>query len=531
MIRKKMFPPIGILLLLMGACANIDPGKGKERVSLLYIGDIHGQFEEHPEMFWSKNGGEEQTVEIAGRAARIASAVKEIQSQNSDGTVFFDAGDTIQGSADVAVSEGEVAIPILNALDFDFAIPGNWEVVYGTKRFKEISKRLKFPFLAANIFDTKTEKRVFAPYKIIEKKGLKLAFIGFTDPDVPNRQPPTFSKGFSYKGAEILQPLIDNLRRKEHVDGVFLVTHIGLPKAVKLAETVKGVDVLFSSDTHERTYEPIVKGDTWVVEPGAFGSFLGKLDVYKSESGKLKKSWNLIELKAKDFQKDRQVLKVVKETLSPLDKKLDKVIGETKVTLARYNVIETSLDALLADALRASTGTDLAFSNGFRFAHPVVPGSIREKDLWNFFPITTPIKTGKLTGKQIKNFLEREIENVFSEDAENLFGGWLPRVSGLKVVFNSSAPAMKRVKEVLVGGQPLVEHRLYSVTTCVREGDPDTTLCRIPNGRDIEIKEFDAHEAVRKYLAKNSPIITSPALNRFIGEDLSGTVRSQYFRK
>ena len=222
--------------------------------------------------------------------------------------------------------------------------------------------------------------------KIIEKKGLKLAFIGFTDPDVPNRQPPTFSKGFSYKGAEILQPLIDNLRRKEHVDGVFLVTHIGLPKAVKLAETVKGVDVLFSSDTHERTYEPIVKGDTWVVEPGAFGSFLGKLDVYKSESGKLKKSWNLIELKAKDFQKDRQVLKVVKETLSPLDKKLDKVIGETKVTLARYNVIETSLDALLADALRASTGTDLAFSNGFRFAHPVVPGSIREKDLWNFFP-------------------------------------------------------------------------------------------------------------------------------------------------
>lgn len=289
--------------------------------------------------------------------------------------------------------------------------------------------------------------------------------------------------------------------------------------------------MLFSSDTHERTYEPIVKGDTWVVEPGAFGSFLGKLDVYKSESGKLKKSWNLIELKAKDFQKDRQVLKVVKETLSPLDKKLDKVIGETKVTLARYNVIETSLDALLADALRASTGTDLAFSNGFRFAHPVVPGSIREKDLWNFFPITTPIKTGKLTGKQIKNFLEREIENVFSEDAENLFGGWLPRVSGLKVVFNSSAPAMKRVKEVLVGGQPLVEHRLYSVTTCVREGDPDTTLCRIPNGRDIEIKEFDAHEAVRKYLAKNSPIITSPALNRFIGEDLSGTVRSQYFRK
>lgn len=531
MTKAYLFTLNLFLAFFIGACANLGSEEEKKNVSLLYIGDIHGQFEEHPEMFWPANGGEEQTVEVAGGAARIASVIKNLRSKNPKGTVFFDAGDTIQGSAEVAVTEGEVAIPILNALNFDFAIPGNWEVVYGTKRFKEIANKLEFPFLAANVFDTNTENRVFAPYKIIEKKGLKLAFIGFTDPDVPHRQPPTFSKGFSYKGAEILQPLIDNLREKQHVDGVFLVTHIGLPKAVRLAEKIKGVDVLFSSDTHERTYKPIVKGDTWVVEPGAFGSFLGKLDISKSENGKLEKTWNLIELKAKDFGKDKSVLKVVKETLRPLDKKLDKKIGETKVELARYNVIETSLDAFLADALRASTGTELAFSNGFRFAHPVVPGPIREKDLWNFFPITTPIKTGKLTGKQIKDFLEREIENVFSEDAEKLFGGWLPRVSGLKVVFNSSAPAMKRVKEVLVGGQPLVEDRLYSVTTCVREGDPDTTLCRIPNGRDIKIMDFDAHEAVRKYLREKSPIAISPALKRVIGEDLSGTVRSQYFRK
>jgi len=43
--------------------------------------------------------------------------------------------------------------------------------------------------------------------------------------------------------------------------------------------------------------------------------------------------------------------------------------------------VETSLDTMLADALRDATGAEIALSNGFRFGTPLAPGTVREKHL------------------------------------------------------------------------------------------------------------------------------------------------------
>lgn len=520
------------LLLAVAAISHLSctifPEKSK-KASLVYFADLHGHFSEHPDLFWPPEGGSKSEISIAGGVSRIVTAVKKIKEDNPNGVLFMDAGDTIQGAAEVALSEGQVATPILNAMDIDLAIPGNWEVVYGTQRFNQFVSKANYPFLASNIRSAETKERVFRPYTVKVINGLRIAVIGYTDPDVPTRQPPGFSAGFIYEGSEVLQPLIDEIRKSKEADVVILLTHIGLPKAVGLADKVFGVDVILSSDTHERTYTPIVKGNTWIVEPGAFGSFLGKLDIELTPEGVVKKTWELIELKASAFKPDKEMKALVTKTLAPYRPKLDKKIGETKTDLVRYNVVETTLDAVLADALRESTGTEIALTNGFRFAYPIVPGPIVEGDLWSVFPINTQIKTGKLTGKQIKDFYEREIENVFSENPEKLFGGWLPRTSGLHVKFKVSDPPLDRIRHMSVNGFPLDEKKYYSVTTCVREGDPDSTLCRIPNGKEIEIKDFDAHEAVRMYLKKHWPVLP-PNMGRVQALDLPATVRSQYYR-
>lgn len=517
--RKFLFI---LAIALFGGCQSDQP----KTVSLIYMADIHGHFESHPEIFWSENSQKEFSIEEAGGAASLRTALDQIRKSNPDGTIFMDAGDSIQGAAEVALTEGHAAVPILNSLGIDLAVPGNWEVVYGTKRFKEISSKLNYPFIASNILDEKSKALVFPPYKIIEREGVRIGVIGFTDPDVPTRQPPSFSDGFIYQGSEVLRPYIKEVRKQ--ADLIVLLTHIGLPKAVHLAKELQDVDVILSSDTHERTYEPVVVGETWVVEPGAFGSFLGKLD-FQLKQGKVTKKWSLIEVKKKDFPENEEVKKIVKNSLDGIGEDLHKVIGRTDIPLLRYNVIETTLDAVLADALKKATGTEIAFSNGFRFAYPIVPGPIKEKDLWSIYPINTQIKTGLLTGQQIKDFFEREIENVFSQDAEKLFGGWLPRTAGLQVKFYSSKSFNERVEEILVNGEKIDLRRNYSVTTCVREGDPETTLCRIPNGKNIVVKDFDAHEAVRRYLQNNT--VKNPVMNRVRATDLPEIVRSQYFKK
>ncbi len=192
----------------------------------------------------------------------------------------------------------------------------------------------------------------------------------------------------------------------------------------------------------------------------------------------------------------------------------------------RYNVVETNLDDHLSDALREAAGTDIGLSNGFRFAPPTLPGPITEADLWNWYPITTRLKTGKVTGKQIREFWEREAEHVFSPDPEKLFGGWLPRPSGMTVKLVANAPQGQRVREIRVGGEPLEEDRLYTIVACEREGDDPNKVCRIPHVKEPRVLDLGAHEAVRRYLAGHSPLKGSTA-DRVTVEDRPSVLRSQ----
>jgi sulfur-oxidizing protein SoxB len=492
-------------------------------ISLVYIADLHAQLEPHDEFFWHE--GKDVTA-TAGGVSRIATAVEAIRKERPGRVLFMDAGDTIQGSAAAAWTEGKAVVAPVNALKLDLGIPGNWEVVYGTKVLEERAREFRHPLIASNLRDAGTNALVFPPYLVKEVGGVRIGVIGFTDPDVPERQPPSYSKGLAFDGAEVLPPLIDALRRKEMVDVVVLLTHVGLPKSIRLAETLKGIDFVLSGDTHERTYEPIVRGDTWVVEPGSFGSFLGRLDFTLQDGKVVDRRWQLVELRAGRFAEDPQVKRVVDETLAPMRPRLDRIIGRTEVPLMRYNVVETSLDDVLSDALREAAGTEIALSNGFRFSPPLPAGFVRESDLWDWYPITTRLKVGLVTGKQLRAFWERETEHVFATDPAKLFGGWLPRPSGMTLRFAAHAPTGHRVREVRVGGEPLEDDRVYSVAACEREGDEPDKLCRIPHVQEPRILGLDAHEAVRRYLARHSPL-PAPSDRRVVAEDLPAVVRSQ----
>jgi 2',3'-cyclic-nucleotide 2'-phosphodiesterase (5'-nucleotidase family) len=311
-----------------------------------------------------------------------------------------------------------------------------------------------------------------------------------------------------------------------------VLAHIGLPKAIALAEKLEGegvgVDFVLSSDTHERTYEPIVRGKTWIVEPGGFGSFVGRLDLTLEHGKIVDRSWKLIETRADRVAEDPAVKAVVETTLAPLRSRLDREIGATDVPLIRYNVVETNLDAMLADALREAGGTQIALSNGFRFAGPTPAGPIREKDLWDWYPINARLRTGIVTGKQLRDFWERELEHVFATDPEKMFGGWVPRPSGMTVRFEAHAPRGRRVEEIRVGGRPIRDEERYTIASCEREGDPPDRVCRISDVADIRNLDIDAHQAVREYLERHRPI-ERPEMDRVVATDLPDVVRSQVF--
>jgi len=131
-----------------------------------------------------------------------------------------------------------------------------------------------------------------------------------------------------------------------------------------------------------------------------------------------------------------------------------------------------------------------------------------------------------VTGRQLREFWERELENVFASDPSKLFGGWVPRPSGMTLRFEAKAPKGKRIKELKVGGKPISDGARYSIVSCEREGDAPDKVCRIPNVRDVRTLGYDAHEAVRRYLAAHRPL-EQPKLDRVVATDLPPVVRSQ----
>lgn len=495
---------------MMAACTG-NPGTSKNKsskadtISILQTADIHGQLSLHDELFW-----ENETIVFKklGGVAYIRSLFDSVKSKNPDGTLILDGGDLIQGSAVAALSEGKAFPPIVNAMGYDFLIPGNWEVVYGKEAMLEVLNGYNTPVIAANMYDEDTGAPLFPPYFTKEIHGVKLGFISYNDPEIPLRQNPSFSKGIRFEGLDFnLTSLIDELKDEQNVDVLFLVTHMGISKQKFLADhpDLKKVDYVLGNDTHERIRKPLQGKYAKVTEPGAFGSFVGKLDLIVKDGVVVNERYQLLEVDPEQYAPNPEVQKIIAKAREPYENQIEEVLGYSSTPLYRYFVVENPMDNMITDAARWKTGVDISISNGFRFSPPLVPASngvapITREYLWNMLPVNEKIKTGKATGLQIKNWLEQELHNVFAPNAMDRFGGWMVRFSGMTVMFNANAEKGKRVQEVLVGGSSIQDSKLYTMSACRREGEELNTLCRLPGVQDPEVMDYTIHEALADYL-------------------------------
>jgi 2',3'-cyclic-nucleotide 2'-phosphodiesterase (5'-nucleotidase family) len=500
---------------------------GERHATLLFFSDAHADLESHPELFWDDAGRTE--LADAGGYARLAHAARAIRKEADGNTLLIDGGDTFQGSAAATWSRGEVVVAPQRALGVDLGIPGNWEVVYGPQRMKELATATGYPWLAANVVDAKTGALVFAPTAVRSVGGVRFGFVGFTDPDVPVRQSPSFSAGLRFLGPESLAEQVRALRPQ--VDVVVLVAHLGLARTVDLVEKMPGAfDLVLSGDTHERVKAPIVRGDTTIVEPGAFASMLGRVDVTVVASAKPRFTWQLLELRADRYGEDEDVARVVRAALAPYRARMDAEVARTTTPLERYGVVENSLDDLYVRALKARTGVDVALSNGFRFGHPVAVGPITDGDLMRFFPVDGRLKVGKVSGAQLRAFWESEIEHVFSRDASKLFGGWLPRVAGMRVRFRADAKPGEHVTSIEIGGRALDPAATYTIASCEREGDADDTVCRMKGVAEPRVLDVSAHEVFRDWLREQRSV-SAPTDASVVAEELPARVFSQWQRR
>ena len=489
-------------------------------ITLLQTTDVHCQIHPHDELFWENN---QAVFRKTAGYAHIATLFDKVRKSNPN-TFIIDTGDMFQGSELSVKTTGKAISPILNAMGYDLYLPGNWEVVYYKKNMQTLLGGLDAPKLCANMYhdagEGKKGELVFPPYHTWTRLGVKIGFLGYTDPMVPLRQSPSYSKGIIYtKPEENLAYYVNVLKEQEQCDFIIILSHLGLSQQIALSNMPEcaGVDYIFGGDTHERVREPIVGKYAKVVEPGAFGSFVGRLDLQIKDGKITDEQYELMEVNPQQYKAKKEISALISKIEAPFTKEIEQVVGYSKVPLYRYFVVENTIDTLILDALSWKIGTEIVLSNGFRFCPPrstpnadgLIP--ITEGYIFDMLPVDATVRTAKVSGAELLKWLEKELNNVFAKDASKRFGGWVVKFRGMEVSFNAFGEQGKRVQKVMVGGQPLDPARTYTVAACERDGDPETMLCRIPNVTEGKNQPYSLHPVLKEYLSKHSPVSPLPS--------------------
>lgn len=469
-------------------------------VTILQVNDTHGYLEPHPELLWE---GDHPRFETLGGYARMAGLLRRIRDEQPGRVLTLDNGDTFHGTFPVVHSKGEVLAPLLNALGFD-AMTAHWDFAYGPDHLRRLVGRLDYPLLAINCYDKDSGALSFPPSRIVERGGLRIGVIGIAATIVDKTMPPHFSTGIRLTlGNEELPGHIDRLRRGEQADLIVVLSHLGFPQDVKLAEEVDGIDILLSGHTHNRLHEPVTVNGATIIQSGCHGSFIGRLDVRVTDGRVASVSHHLLPVD-EGISPDPEMRHLVDGVMAPHAAMLREVIGHTGLALHRNGMFETPMDNVLLAAIAEAAGTGIAFANGWRYGAPIPPGPITVNDLWNIIPTNPPVSVVELTGAELLEMMEENLERTFAADPYRQMGGFVKRCLGVNIYAKIENPAGHRIERFFAEGALLEPFRLYTAAYVTAQAVPGRY------GRNRRNLPIHAVDALRQYLAGRSSI--APAM-------------------
>lgn len=473
-------------------------------LTLFQINDTHGYLEPHPELVWTADG---PSFPEMGGYARISSLLNAARRDNPGGVLALDNGDTFHGTYPAVASRGEALVPLVNALQLD-AMTAHWEFAWGPAHFIKLAGRLNYPMLAINCYDQTTGERPFAPSSVIQRAGLRVGVIGIAATIIDKSMPKHFSEGLRFtSGFDELPAEIARLGAVG-ADLIVVLSHLGFPQDVALAETVSGIDVLLSGHTHNRLEHPVRAGGALLIQSGCHGSFVGRLDLTVS-GGRIVEARHALVAIDDSIAPDPIVEALVAEAMQPHRTMLAEVVGSTTTGLHRNNNLFAPMDDALLAAIASEASVEIAFSNGWRYGAPVPPGPVTMNDLWNIVPTDPPVSTVELTGAEIIEMLEENLERTFAANPLDQMGGYLKRFRGLTVYGKLENPSGQRIEHVFAGDAALVKDGRYRVAFVTEQGVP-TKFGK--NRRQLPIRAIDA---LRRSFASDQPGLNE-GLGRFI---------------
>ena len=411
-----------------------------------------------------------------GGMDRVATLVNAVRAQRGDKNVLLlDGGDSWQGSWTSLQTKAQDMIDVMSALKTD-AMVGHWEFTYGSDRVKQVADTSSIAFLAQNIRDNEWQEPVFAPRKVFERGGVKIAVIGEalsrTAIANPRWMIPKWEFGIR---EEDMQKQVDEARA-EGAAVVVLLSHNGFDVDKKTASRVKGIDIILTAHTHDAIPIPVIVDGTMLIASGSHSKFLSRLDIEVKNKKVENIRFKLMPVFSDVIKPDPAMTALVDKVRAPYAKDLSRVLGKTDSLLYRRGNFNGTFDDLICDAMLSERDAEISLSPGFRWGASLLPGeNITFEHLTNATAITYPnCYRNQMTGAQLKDVLEDVSDNLFHPDPYFQGGGDMVRIGGMGYSIDIAQTMGSRISNMthLKTGKPIDAAKTYTVAgwASVNEG-------------------------------------------------------------
>ena len=482
-----------LAVALLGIRAGAEQS-GRVELQILGVNDLHGHLESPGSV---ERDGRQVPV---GGAAWLAGWLNRDAAAMPGRTIRVHDGDMVGASPLISSHfHDEPTVKAMNLMRFDVGAIGNHEfdegghellrLVRGGRRSGPAALKSdasgglvntsdphfageRFPSLAANSVD-RNGRTLLPPYRVIERAGVRVGFIGVVTPTTPRYLLPSHAHEFRYLDiSDTVNRWVPVLQR-QGVEAIVVLAHSGATQRGNRAsgevidearQMSDAVDVVVAGHTHSplnvRVPNRDGHGDKLVVQSWSYGTAYERVHLtidrksgdVVSKRARLQRTWQ------DEVRPEPRVAALVRRYHRLVAPVANRVVAESRFRLARPGFErqgELGLGRLSVDAQRAAGHADFAFANHGETRADVPAGRVTYADLFQAQAYEFPLVRMRLRGAYVRRLLEEQWRDGSTTPLD---------ASGLHADYDRARPEGSRVLRVTTAdGHPLDDERSYTV--------------------------------------------------------------------
>jgi 5'-nucleotidase len=277
----------------------------------------------------------------------------------------------------------------------------------------------RFPYIAANTV-TPDGELVLPPYRVVDRAGVRVGFIGVTTPSTPKFLLPDHAREYRFTDiSEAVNRWVPELRARG-VEAIVVLAHAGAPGqdesdapalvgeiVEETREMSAAVDVVIAGHSHSRLDVRVPnadgRGDKLVVEALSYGVAYDVVDLtIDTRTGDVvTKAGRVVRTGHDGTPPDAGVADLIERYRRRVAPLATHVVGHSETALTRS---DGTLGRLAAEAERAFARTDAAVVEPGALRADIAAGPITYAEVAEALAYDHPLIRFELTGRELRTF-------------------------------------------------------------------------------------------------------------------------------